>query len=235
MKNLQNTIQERFLAEVKRLKFKFPVAKISKGTDYKAPIVSEYLSGKKMVSDKFLQTFCEVYKIDYEDLIKESENIDKPKSEKGKRRIPILGEAIAGTDMEIVVTEGDQHNDYIDVGELLSDSEAAFTVYGNSMTPAYPPGCLIGIKRNMDNFIQPGETYMLLTKSNRVFKRLFYNKDKTGYLCKSDNELKYESGELHGQPYYPIFEVPFESVISVFDVTGMIKRNRNSAVMQRQK
>lgn len=155
--------------------------------------------------------------------------------DKVKKRIPVLGDAAAGGDMVMNVADENYTAEYIDVGDLLSDSEAAFTVYGNSMTPAYPSGCVLGLIRNYDNFIQPGETYVLLTKSNRVFKRLYYNDDKTGYICISDNTMKHEAGPMTGKYFYPPFEVKGEDVISVFDVTGMIRRNRNSAIMQRQK
>lgn len=171
------------------------------------------------------------------DLIdRQNESIRSRKSpEKPSRRVPMIGEAAAGGDMEINVHEGHTPTDYIDVGDLLSDSEAAFTVYGNSMTPAYPSGCVLGIKRNLDGFIQPGETYLLLTKSNRIFKRLYYNDDKTGYLCYSDNIQKYSDGPFEGRFFYPPFEVKGDDVISVFDITGMIKRNRNSGIINRQK
>jgi phage repressor protein C with HTH and peptisase S24 domain len=91
---------------------------------------------------------------------------DVAEPEKPKRRIPMMGEGVAGTDMELNVTEDNGYvGEYIDIGDLLKDSEAAFTVYGNSMTPAYPPGCVVGVKLNTDRFIQPGETYLVLTKS----------------------------------------------------------------------
>ena len=150
-----------------------------------------------------------------------------------KKRIPVIGDAMAGNEMEINVTESDKVGDYVDVGDLLSDSEAAFTVYGNSMNPNYPAGCLMGLKRNYDNFIQPGEIYMLLTKSNRVFKRLYLSEDGEKFICYSDNTMKYESGPREGMFFYPPFEVHKSDVISIFDITGMIKRLRNSAVMNR--
>lgn len=155
---------------------------------------------------------------------------DKPT----KKHIPMIGDALAGVDMEINVKDSNYVEQYIDVGDLLRDSEAAFTVYGNSMTPAYPSGCIVGIKRNYDKFIQPGETYMLVTKSNRVFKRLYYNDDKTGYTCFSDNTLKHESGPMEGKYFYPPFDIKGDDVIAVYDIMGMIKRNRNSGVMHRQ-
>lgn len=163
------------------------------------------------------------------------EKNDPPPPEKPPRRVPVLGEGLAGTDMELNVTDNPPTEDYIDVGDLLKDSEAAFVVYGNSMTPAYPPGCVLGIKRNYDSFIQPGETYLIVTKSNRLFKRLYYNDDNTGFTCFSDNTMKHETGPMAGKYFYPPFEIEGNDVISVFDVTGMIKRNRNSGIIQRQK
>ena len=154
--------------------------------------------------------------------------------EKPIKKIPIIGEAAAGGDMQIYTNEG-QEMEYIDVGDLLRDSEAAFTVYGNSMNPNYPSGCILGIKRCYDGFIQPGEVYLLETKSNRVFKRLYYNDDNTAYVCFSDNTLMHETGALKGKYYYPMFEVKFDDVIRIFDVTGMIKRTRNSGIITRQK
>ncbi len=158
-----------------------------------------------------------------------------PVVEKGKKRIPVMGDAVAGTGMEMNVMEDSNYvAEYIDIGDMLKDSEAAFTVYGNSMTPAYPPGCLVGVKLNCDKFIQPGETYLVLTKSNRVFKRLYNTDDGNGFVCFSDNTMKHDNGPLEGRYHYPTFVIPKEDIISIFDVTGMIKRNRNSSIIQRQ-
>ena len=156
--------------------------------------------------------------------------------EKTPKKVPMIGEGIAGTDMTIAYSDTANDIEYIDVGDLLKDSEAAFVVYGNSMTHNYPSGCVLGIKRNYDGFIQPGETYLLVTKSNRVFKRLYYNKEKTGYNCVSDNNMKHPPGhQEEGEFIYPSFPVKFDDVISIHDVIGMIRRNRNSGIIMRQK
>jgi len=158
-----------------------------------------------------------------------------PPASHNERRVPILGEAMAGTDMEMHYSDTPVEQEYINVGDLLKDSQAAFIVYGNSMTPAYPPGCVVGIRLNLDKFIQPGETYLLVTKGNRLFKRLYYNKDRTGFKCVSDNNLKHINGPMEGEYFYPPFDIDFADVIHIYDITGMIKRNRNSGIMQRQK
>lgn len=155
--------------------------------------------------------------------------------ESTRRRVPLIGDGAAGGDMQINVQDANYIDDYIDVGDLLKDSEAAFTVYGNSMAPAYASGVILGIRQCFDNFIQPGELYLLVTKSNRIFKRLYYTDDKTAFTCYSDNTMAHETGPLKGKYYYPPFEVPLTEVLHIYDITGMIKRTRNSGIINRQK
>lgn len=121
----------------------------------------------------------------------------------------------------------------IDVGDLLRDSEAAMRIYGNSMTPNYPSGCIIGIAENVDGFIVPGEVYVIETIKSRYFKRLYLNDAGTVYICYSDNTSKFESGPKAGEYFYPTFPIPFDKVRRLFDVTGVIKRNKNSSIIQK--
>lgn len=168
------------------------------------------------------------------DKVTEGEQLQYNKATKGRenKKVPLIGDAAASTDIEIN-TDQTYVEQYIDVGDLLRDSEAAFTVYGNSMSPNYPPGCIVGIRRNYDSFIMPGEIYLIETRSNRVFKRLFLTEDKTAYICYSDNTMQFETGTRKGTYAYPPFEIPLSDVVRLFDVTGMIKRVRNSGIIQR--
>jgi hypothetical protein len=150
------------------------------------------------------------------------------------KSIPVLGDAVAGTNQQLIYNDTrHEQSERIDVGDLLRDSEAAFTVFGNSMVPSYPSGCLLGIRRNYDGFIQPGETYVIVTKSNRVFKRLYNTDDLGAYECFSDNVMVHESGALKGKYFYPPFKIPKDDVIEIWDVVGMIRRNRNSMILNR--
>lgn len=113
----------------------------------------------------------------------------------------------------------------IEIGGLLNDSESALRVYGNSMVPNYPAGCVVGLKTHSDSFIEPGSVYVIETAENRYLKRLYYNKDKTAFRCVSDNHMLHDSGPMKGELYYPDFEIPFNEVIRLSRVTGVIKRN----------
>lgn len=57
--------QERFLEEINKLNLRFPGKEIVEKTGYNSGIVSEYLNGKKKVSESFLKEFCKAFNIDY--------------------------------------------------------------------------------------------------------------------------------------------------------------------------
>ena len=113
----------------------------------------------------------------------------------------------------------------IEIGGLLKDSEFAMRVYGNSMVPNYPAGCVIGLRQYNEHFIEPGTVYVIETEENRFLKRLYYSKDKKAFRCMSDNHMKHENGPMEGEYFYPEFEIPFEDVRRLLPVTGVIKRN----------
>lgn len=113
----------------------------------------------------------------------------------------------------------------IEIGGLLKDSESALRVYGNSMVPNYPAGCVIGLHRHLDSFIEPGKVYVLETADNRYLKRLYYNKDKSAFRCVSDNTMIHTDGPMAGEYYYQDFEIPFDAVKKLFRVIGVVKRN----------
>lgn len=133
-------------------------------------------------------------------------------------------EVAAGTSygMDMVQT---QPVGMIEIGGLLKDSEFAMRVYGNSMVPNYPAGCVIGLRQYTERFIEPGTVYVIETSENRFLKRLYYNKNKDAFRCLSDNHMKHEAGPMEGEYFYPEFEIAFADVQRLLRVTGVIKRN----------
>lgn len=133
-------------------------------------------------------------------------------------------EVAAGTAYGMEMTQT-QPAGMIEIGGLMKDSEFAMRVYGNSMVPNYPAGCVIGLRQYTEHFIEPGTVYVVETSENRFLKRLYYNKDKSAFRCLSDNHMKHESGPMTGEYFYPEFEIPFGDVRRLLRVTGVIKRN----------
>lgn len=149
------------------------------------------------------------------------------------RKIPLYdAEAAAGYEYEMNMEPAAQTGT-IDVGDMLRDSEAALRIYGNSMIPGYPPGSIIGLKQNHEGFIEPGNVYVVETANNRYVKRLYYNEDKTAFVCHSDNHVKHQEGPRTGTFYYSDFEIPLSDVRKVFIVTGVIKRNAAGTILHR--
>ena len=115
-----------------------------------------------------------------------------------------------------VSAQGGSLNDFVvsvkekDCERIMSpikDAEYAMSVSGDSMSPEYPSGSQILIKRiNEKAFIDWGRTYVLDTCNGTVIKRLFPTENKDRVICKSIN------------PEYPPFEVCLADVYGVYRV-----------------
>lgn len=134
-------------------------------------------------------------------------------------------EAAAGNQYGMDMTARASAMALIEIGNVLNDSEVAIRVYGNSMVPNYPAGCVIGVKITHESFIVPGHAYVVETAENRYLKRLYYSKDRKALRCISDNTMIHESGSMKGEYVYPEFEIPLGEVKQLWQVVGVIKRN----------
>lgn len=239
---------EQFYADVDSLGLRFPgaaisdVLKVSKGT------VSEYLNRKKEPSERFVKAFYQMFS---ESLKQKARNLETKQLENGnyrdklraikntadrKHAIPYYDTEATGGLIETEMTPIHAPAGTIDIGDLLRDSEAAIRIYGNSMLPNYPPGCVIGLVKCSKDFIEPGEVFVIETKDRRLLKRVFYKDDapdSNKIYCYSDNIMKFEGGARHGKLAYPPFEIPKKEIVAMYIVTGVIKRNANSIVINR--
>lgn len=114
------------------------------------------------------------------------------------------------------------------LNELFKGSQYAIRVSGNSMTPNYPSGCIIGIRLIEDFMINPGSVYVIETGNDLWIKRLYYlNNDRSTetIVLMSDNKMKEESGERQGQYCYPSFTLHKSEIKNIFRVTGVFKSN----------
>ena len=234
-----------FYEEVERMGLKFPVAEISRATGEPKANVSRYLSKKLNPSESFLKKFYISFPKSYKNVPQETRlNEDETylKSRQGvkladrKKKIPFYDAPASAGLTETEMTAIHAPAGTIDVGDLLHDSQAAIRIYGNSMLPNYPPGCVVGLAKVNDSFIEPGEVYVIETSDRRLLKRLFYKNDETDsetITCYSDNTMKFEGGSRHGKLAYPPFDLPKKDIKRMYVVTGVIKRNANSIIINR--
>jgi hypothetical protein len=153
-----------------------------------------------------------------------------------RQRIPLYDAPATAGITEQDMTPVHAPSGTIDVGDLLHDSESAIRIYGNSMIPNYPPGCVVGLVKCSSNFIEPGEVYVIETRDRRLLKRVFYKNDDTSgesITLYSDNIMKFEGGARDGRLAYPPFDLPKTEIIALYQVTGVIKRNSNSVILNR--
>lgn len=233
----------RVVIEYLQLALKIPTAEISKRLEYEENFIDQLLNEKEVPSDVLHKVRTE-----FQDVIGNANKSTasglytlnrrlKLLSGTGKKRIPFYDAEAVGGITETEMTPIHAPSGTIDIGDLLDDSEAAIRIYGNSMIPNYPPGCVIGLVRNRDSFIEPGEVYVVETRTRRVIKRLFYKNDDPStniLVCYSDNIMKFEGGPRHGMFAYPPYEIDMNEVVNVFTVTGVIKRNSNSIIIHRK-
>lgn len=153
-----------------------------------------------------------------------------------KKTVPFYDAPAVGGVTETDMTPIHAPSGTIDIGDLLNDSVAAIRIYGNSMLPNYPPGCVVGLAKIKSTFIEPGEVYVIETADRRMLKRLFYPKDNpdgSHFTCYSDNTMLFDGGARNGKLAYPPFDIPKKEIINMFVVTGVIKRNANSVIINR--
>lgn len=119
------------------------------------------------------------------------------------------------------------------ISDLFKGSQYAIRISGNSMTPSYPSGAIIGIREIEDKQITPGSVYVIEKGSDLWIKRLFYkddNQDSGFYECVSDNTMKFENGSRVGKLCYPPFNISIDNVRKLFKVTGIYKPNELTVI-----
>lgn len=210
---------------------------ISVGAGYKKETLTQSLSrgeGLDSIIDQLQLIYAkELAGTSYIEQRRDQKNTNPKLS---RSRIPLYDAPAIGGITETDMTPIHAPSGTIDVGDLLHDSQAAIRIYGNSMLPGYPPGCVVGLNKVTTNFIEPGEIYVIETLDRRILKRLFYVNDdpeSSSLLCISDNTMLFEGGARHGKLAYPPFTIPKKEIKQLFVVTGVIKRNSNSVIINR--
>ena len=120
--------------------------------------------------------------------------------------VPLLPiAALAGSLSEFAVSV--MYSDCEQVVSPIRGADLAITVSGESMTPEYPNGSQIFIKRiNEKAFIEWGRVYVLDTVNGSVIKRVFPSDDENRIKCVSTN------------PEYPPFEINMQDVNGIYRV-----------------
>ena len=162
------------------------------------------------IKDKTLEKITSVYPELNINWLKTGEGkmLKEAQTEEGSILVPLLPISAQGGSLnDFVVSVKD--SDCEQVISPIKGVEFAMSVSGESMSPEYPSGSQILIKRiNEKAFIDWGRVYVLDTCNGAVIKKILPSDDKdSGRLkCISIN------------PEYPSFEVSLEDIYGVYRV-----------------
>lgn len=95
------------------------------------------------------------------------------------------------------------------------DCKYAINAYGNSMSPLIQSGQIVLLSEWLENFVDWGKIYLIITKTGyRAIKHIFPSDKEDCVICKSENEKD-----------YPPFEVNKSDIIKMYLIHGWICRN----------
>lgn len=166
--------------------------------------------GSKTI-DKILKFYQDLSKVwlltgEGEMLQSDADNTNTGNTSDTANTIPLLPISAQGGALNEFVASVNKRDCEFIVSPLKS-AEYAMTITGDSMSPEYPSGSQILIKKiNEKAFIDWGRTYVLDTCNGVVIKKLFPSDKQSVLVCRSIN------------PDYPPFEVSLSDVYGVYRV-----------------
>lgn len=202
---------------VEHLEIKFPVATISRELGYSNGVISEYLNGKKEVSDNFREKFERYYNVSFSDFENKSDAIEKISSvEKTLKHphelfkpIPFYDLNVSAGDVSFLdsgLLKNQQPDDFMYI-PIQVDADIAFPTFGHSMYPEISNGDRVAYKFIKDwSFFNYGMKYLIVTDEQRMVKYLKKHHKKDYVLLESRNE-----------DYEPI-DMPIKSIRNILQV-----------------
>lgn len=194
-------------------------AEIANKLDIKSTYLSDMINGRVPLTESVCQKISELFHISIlEDKLEDFSFKESTKSNEQTyynndnseyiNYIPLLPiSAQAGSLNDFMVSVKDSECER--VVSPVKGSDFAITVAGDSMSPEYPSGSQIFIKKINENaFIDWGKVYVLDTCNGTVIKRIFPAED--------NNPRKVRCVSIN--PEYPSFEVSLDNVFGIYRV-----------------
>jgi len=251
--NNQKSILESVLNELIYRKKVSTQVELAERLEKNESYFSQIMNGKQKLSSKMIEKMKREFGLspDYlltgigpmflNERIDFTEHLRKKKLfSKDDKEIPVFGDnAVQGTphgqgttDIAYVPTEM-----RIVSRSMFEDAVAILPVFGNSMTPTYPPGSEVALVPDSSTFFEYGEVYALEVKGSNlpILKRVFPSEKEGCILLYSDNTMKHESGPRQGQFFYPSYDLPLSEIKTngKWAVIGDQKRRKNKPILHR--
>jgi transcriptional regulator with XRE-family HTH domain len=163
------------------------------------------------LDNKKLEKIAKTLKVSVKDLV-ETKSYDTAAG-----GIPFY-DTIAGTGASMLEEQGLAYSDnaeMIDPGTWFKSANGALRVYGHSMFPKYPAGCIIAYKTADKEVIIWGEDYVIELQDRRIVKRL-----EKSEIADNVKAVSYNKSEEY---VYPPIEIPLRKIKGLFMVLGKVE------------
>lgn len=174
-------------------------------------------TGKRAIGDRVMRDICNAFDVNIDwlltgegEMLKESPFITSPNSV-----IRYWPELIA-TGGDRIVFNAEQRSGFQEMRlPNFTDCTDAIPLIGDSMYPRYKSGQIIVVKPWVESFIEYGQIYLIVTRSNYcTIKYLRPCSDRSKITCCSENA-----------ECYPPFEIPLDEISNLYIVKGAIEQN----------
>ena len=146
----------------------------------------------------------------------------QPKRESLDIRVIPFYDAVAVGGNSILADQApiDQPTEMINPGTFFRTAQGALRVYGHSMFPKYPAGCIIAYRNGTDmSVIHYGEDYVIELEDRRIVKRVQKSKEPGHIQVNSYNSMKDDTGSM----VYSSYDIPLKAVKRMYTVLGKIE------------
>lgn len=190
---------------------------MAKTLGYKSPYFSGVTTGKEKLTDSFLMALNRKLGINIDWILTgEGEMIiDKDCRQQAPRCVvPLVpvsahGGSLSNFSQQVTLRECEM------IASPIDGVDFAITVAGDSMSPEYPNGSIVLIKKiDADVFIEWGKAYVLDTRNGLVIKLLTPSKRKDSVRCISINR----------DPIYAPFDIDKDDIFGVYAVKVCLSR-----------
>jgi transcriptional regulator with XRE-family HTH domain len=187
------------------------------GVDRSLP--GKWESGKAYPSRNNFPQFAKAMGITIEELqsgTDEENGTSVPKPQSGK--IPFFDAvAMGGQTILADQTPVYEPTEMIEPGTWFKQASGALRVYGHSMFPKYPSGCIVAFKVSTSSVIVWGEDYVIELSDRRIVKRVEKGEDKESIRAVSYNVNK-------DQKYiYDPIDIPRSEIKRMYIVLGKVE------------
>ena len=143
-----------------------------------------------------------------------TENIPKaPTVDEETKRVPLIPFEARGGQLDGFARNGVTLAQCETVPTPFKGAQFAISVRGQSMSPAYPSGCVLFISKNIADWVEWGKVYVLDTENGVIVKQLAPSSLGNDFVCcKSFNDA----------PEFAPFDVPKSTIFGIYRVVGAL-------------